>query len=397
MQYQNGKKLCAALLALALTAGALAGCSGSPAPESSSQASAVSSAAPESASSSDSSEMSSTASAPEGEPSAYSQGLTEDGYFEGVTALDLVTLPDYQTMKIPEDISTITDEALEDELQSRLSDYATTEQVTDRAVQDGDTVNIDYVGSVDGEEFAGGSTGGSGTNVVIGVTQYIDDFLEQLIGHKPGETFDVNVTFPDPYENNTDLSGKDAVFVTTINYVEEKTTPELTDEFVAANWKESEGWSTAEEAKNAIRAELRLISVGDYLWDEIQDKAEVSEVPDSVYQFQVNNMKNTYATMAAQYNMELEDFLTESLQVEDMDDLIEKNQSVLTTNAESALIMQALCEDMGLKVSDSDIASYFSVNMDIDDYSSYESQYGRPFLCLLAREDLAKRKLGERE
>jgi trigger factor len=88
---------------------------------------------------------------------------------------------------------------------------------TDVAVEDGDTVNIDYVGTVDGEEFSGGNTEGYGTDLVIGSGSYIDDFEEQLIGHYVGETVDVKVTFPDPYANDESLSGKEAVFETTIN------------------------------------------------------------------------------------------------------------------------------------------------------------------------------------
>ena len=90
-------------------------------------------------------------------------------------------------------------------------DFATTAQVTDRAVEQGDMVNIDYVGSVDGVEFDGGSTGGAGTSVMAGATNYIDDFLTQIIGHMPGETIDVNVTFPEVY-HSADLAGKEAVF-----------------------------------------------------------------------------------------------------------------------------------------------------------------------------------------
>ena len=84
-------------------------------------------------------------------------------------------------------------------------------------VEDGDTVNIDYVGSVDGVEFDGGNTQGMGTDLVIGSGSYIDDFEEQLIGAHPGDEVDVYVTFPDPYQNNTDLSGKEALFEVTIN------------------------------------------------------------------------------------------------------------------------------------------------------------------------------------
>lgn len=88
---------------------------------------------------------------------------------------------------------------------------------TSLTVEDGDTVNIDYVGSVDGVEFDGGNTQGQGTDLVIGSGSYIDDFEEQLIGAHPGDEVDVYVTFPDPYNNNTDLSGKEALFEVTVN------------------------------------------------------------------------------------------------------------------------------------------------------------------------------------
>lgn len=88
---------------------------------------------------------------------------------------------------------------------------------TSLTVEDGDTVNIDYVGSVDGVEFEGGNTQGQGTDLVIGSGSYIDDFEDQLIGAHPGDQVEVTVTFPDPYQNNTDLSGKEAVFEVTVN------------------------------------------------------------------------------------------------------------------------------------------------------------------------------------
>ena len=88
---------------------------------------------------------------------------------------------------------------------------------TSLTVEDGDTVNIDYVGSVDGVEFEGGNTQGQGTDLVIGSGSYIDNFEDQLIGAHPGDQVEVTVTFPDPYQNNTDLSGKEAVFEVTVN------------------------------------------------------------------------------------------------------------------------------------------------------------------------------------
>lgn len=83
-------------------------------------------------------------------------------------------------------------------------------------VKDGDTVNIDYVGSIDGIEFDGGSTQGNGTDLVIGSGKYIDDFEEQLIGSHPGDEVKVTVTFPEDY-GNEELNGKEAVFDVTVN------------------------------------------------------------------------------------------------------------------------------------------------------------------------------------
>lgn len=83
-------------------------------------------------------------------------------------------------------------------------------------VENGDTVNIDYVGSIDGVEFSGGNTQGMGTDLVIGSGLYIDDFEEQLIGAHPGDHVTVTVTFPENY-GKEDLNGKEAVFKVTVN------------------------------------------------------------------------------------------------------------------------------------------------------------------------------------
>ncbi|HJB89690.1 MAG TPA: FKBP-type peptidyl-prolyl cis-trans isomerase [Candidatus Blautia excrementigallinarum] len=87
-------------------------------------------------------------------------------------------------------------------------------------VEDGDTVNIDYVGTVDGTEFDGGSTGGMGTDLTIGSGLYIDDFEDQLVGSHPGDEVEVTVTFPEDY-GKEDLNGKEAVFDVTVNGIYE--------------------------------------------------------------------------------------------------------------------------------------------------------------------------------
>ena len=116
------------------------------------------------------------------------------------------------------DSSTDTDTTADNSTDTNSAGYSTDTSLT---VEDGDTVNIDYVGSVDGIEFEGGSTQGQGTDLVIGSGSYIDDFEEQLIGAHPGDEIDVYATFPDPYNNNPDLSGKEALFEVTINGIYE--------------------------------------------------------------------------------------------------------------------------------------------------------------------------------
>ena len=109
-----------------------------------------------------------------------------------------------------------TDTSTDTSTESTTGDTSTFSTDTSLTVKDGDTVNIDYVGSIDGVEFAGGNTNGAGADLTIGSGTYIDDFEEQLIGAHPGDTVEVNVTFPENY-GNEELNGKDALFVVEVN------------------------------------------------------------------------------------------------------------------------------------------------------------------------------------
>lgn len=109
-----------------------------------------------------------------------------------------------------------TDTSTDTSTETNTGDISTYSTDTSLTVKDGDTVNIDYVGSIDGVEFAGGNTNGAGADLTIGSGTYIDDFEEQLIGAHPGDTVEVNVTFPENY-GNEELNGKDALFVVEVN------------------------------------------------------------------------------------------------------------------------------------------------------------------------------------
>lgn len=308
----------------------------------------------------------------------YSQNIAADGRWEGVTALDYVTLPeDYEAITLPEDVTTVSDEDVQAQVDSLLASYATTVEVTDRAVEDGDTVNIDYVGSVDGVEFEGGSTQGAGTSVTIGVTSYIDDFLEQLIGHMPGETFNVEVTFPDPYENNPDLAGKDAVFVTTINYIEESQLPEYNDAFVAEKFDENGGYTTTAELEQAIKDSIVQNNTYNYVITYMNDNSTVSQVPDTMKEYQAYVMLDYYNTYASYFGMELNDFISQMLQAESQDALVEAQAENIEAAAKEALILQAVAEAQGITV---DTAA--AQEMMGENYETAVSTYGEPYVLM---------------
>ncbi|MDD2993111.1 MAG: trigger factor [Pygmaiobacter sp.] len=310
----------------------------------------------------------------------YSAPFDENGLWKDVKALDYVTLATYKGIEVPSSVHAISDDDVDTQVKSILSGYSTTNQILDRTVADGDTINIDYVGKVDGTEFDGGSTQGKGTDVTIGTTSYIDDFLDQLVGHTPGETFDINVTFPDSYPNNPDLQGKDAVFSVTINYIAEKVAPELTDDFVATNLTGNYGWKTVDEMREGIRKQQSETAIQTYLWKQIDEGSKVSDTPQALIDFEQDATKANMEATAAQYGVDMKTLLSYYGITGSMDDWFADNQDVIKTQAKAALVYQAIAEDAGLSVSEDDIKGYFKANTGSEDYSNAKSTYGMAYI-----------------
>lgn len=346
-------------LALALS---LAGCGASSSSSSSSQAASGSS------------------SAVEDHSDVYSAYLNDDGTLKGVDSAALVTLPQYKGVTVPAEEYTITDDELNTQINSILDQYATYDQIKDRAIEDGDVVNIDYVGSVDGEEFSGGNTNGRGTLVTAGSDAYIDDFLTQIIGHTPGETFNVEVTFPDPYENNPDLAGKDAVFVTTINYIQgDKHVPELTDEFVSQTAALAD-YGTAQGMKDTIRTSMEDNKADNYVLQKVLDACQFSEFPADLVDQLVNVSMAQFESQASAYGLDME--TARSMMGYDSEDA---QREAMTAAAQEQLktvvMLEAIAKAEGLTVDEDALTNYFSTNVGTNDYSAYQTYYGRGYLC----------------
>lgn len=331
-------------------------------------------------SSSSSQAASGSSSAVEDHSDVYSAYLNDDGTLKGVDSAALVTLPQYKGIAVPAEEYTITDDELNTQINSILDQYATYDQITDRAIADGDVVNIDYVGTVDGEEFSGGNTNGRGTLVTAGSDAYIDDFLTQIIGHTPGETFNVEVTFPDPYENNPDLAGKDAVFVTTINYIQgDKQVPELTDEFVSQTAALAD-YGTAQGMKDTIRTSMEDNKADNYVLQKVLDACQFSEFPADLVDQLVNVSMAQFESQASAYGLDME--TARSMMGYDSEDA---QREAMTAAAQEQLktvvMLEAIAKAEGLTVDEDALTNYFSTNVGTSDYSAYQTYYGRGYLC----------------
>lgn len=313
----------------------------------------------------------------------YSGMLDENGRYKLLATdyIDLSTSAAYKGFILPKDIHTVNEDKLTLTLASIFADFSDSSVHLDRPVQLGDKVNIDYVGTVDGVEFEGGSTGGAGTDVVIGITSYIDDFLDQLIGANPGDTVNVEVTFPEDYGVES-LNGKDALFVTTINYIH--TPPVVDDEFVKVQLKDY-GCETADEFYTLISTSIAAMQIETYVYEALTTKFTVNTIPETIIENQFDQMLDYYQAYATAYGITLETLLTEALGTT-LDALKAELLPDCTEMAKRALVCQAIAESANIIVTDEDLTEYFTKYQGVDDYSDFAEYYGKPYLKQIALE-----------
>lgn len=258
-----------------------------------------------------------------------------------------VTLGEYKGITVEKTIEPVTDEDVEQEIQSALESYPV--EVTNRSVQEGDTVNIDYVGRIDGEEFEGGSD--EGALLKIGSGQFIEGFEDGLIGASKGETRVLALTFPQNYTE--DLAGKAVEFTVTVNTINEPL-EEPNDEWVAAN---IEGYYTVEEYKAGIRSEqeennkqtaeeqMRYTA-----WTKVVDGCTINEYPETLVEMGKKLYTRQAETYAQYAGMELKEFIESSgITQEEFDANAEEYGKDV---AAQALVNQAICNAEGYTIGD---------------------------------------------
>ena len=227
----------------------------------------------------------------------------------------MVKLGEYKGLTYTETDVSVSDDEVESQINSTLTAHATAEQITDRAVEDGDTVNIDFEGKIDGKTFDGGTA--SGASLTIGSGTFIDGFEDGLIGVKPGDKTTLKLKFPDEYKTNTDLAGKDVTFDVTVNYIKgDDIVPELDDDFVKG--LNIDGVSNVKEYRAYVKSQLQANKESEAekskqseLLQQAVDNAEIKEIPEELVTQYATQYTDYYKQYASYFGLELSDFLTQ--------------------------------------------------------------------------------------
>lgn len=281
----------------------------------------------------------------------------------------VVTLNNYKGMAVTLTKPTVTDADTDSYISSLLSNYGGKEEfaIMDRAVEEGDTVNINYSGKLDGVAFEGGTDDSeAGTNLEIGSNTFIDGFEEGLIGVKPGETVDLNLTFPEAYPSE-ELAGKETVFTVTVNGIA-PTLENLTDEMAA---KLNEETSTVEAYKESVKAMLAEEAEADFesaydsnvedaLIQKLVEECTFTELPEDIVAKYKNTIETNMSQSAAMYGMDVESYVTAAYGVSYEEF---QNRAVLwaENSAKQAMAFQAIANQENIVIDDEKLAEELEV------------------------------------
>lgn len=266
----------------------------------------------------------------------------------GIDVEKCVTLGDYKGVTVEKTIQSVTDEDVQNEIDNALANYPVE---VDQAAKEGDTVNIDYVGKIDGEEFDGGSD--QGADLKLGSGKFIDGFEDGLIGARKGETRTLNLTFPEDYTQ--DLAGKAVEFTVTVNAVKEPLS-EPTDQWVADN---IEGYDNLADYKAGIRSEQEENNeqtaenqVRYAAWTQVIDNCTINEYPETLVEVGKKLYEQQVETYAKYAGMGLDAYIESSglTQEEYQSNMEEYGKNV----AAQALVCQAICDKEGFAIGDDD-------------------------------------------
>lgn len=274
----------------------------------------------------------------------------------------------------------VTQQEINEAIGADLDQNQYLKDVEDKKVHDGDTINIDYTGTVDGKEFEGGSA--EGTSLVVGKDNFIDGFTKGLIGKKVGSTVTLNLKFPDPYSANEDLSGKKVKFKVKINSSQEYVTP--TEKYYVKHNTEYGTVAKYEKAKKEAlidqKKEEQQATIQEELWKKIYDSSKVTKYPDKEVQDYINQTKKSIDEYAKQYNLTFDDFIKQYYNMEKKD-YNKQVKQVAKENAKAHMIVYAIADQEKISVSGKEYDEFIEKQMKEIGYSEeqFEEYTGQTY------------------
>ena len=297
-----------------------------------------------------------------------------------------VEISDYMGIEVEKPAKTVTDEDVEKQLKAMQEKNGRLVTVEDRAVENGDTVVIDFEGFMDGKAFDGGKE--DGFELKIGSGQFIPGFEDQVIGHNAGESFDVNVKFPEEY--TPELAGKDATFKVTLHEIKMKELPELDDEFA-----KDLDYDNVDELRKGVEADMLEHRQSDAdkefeakLMEELVANVE-AEIPEVMFDTQKEENINNFAQRLAQQGIDVDTYL--SYMGTDKDAFESSMREQAVSQVKLGLALDKIAELEKIEVGAEDIEEEFKklaemYNMEVEKIKSLIAED-------LLKEDLLKEKV----
>ncbi len=234
------------------------------------------------------------------------------GCASGSISNDKITIKKYKGLEVEEVVADeVTEEDIEYSIQSTLETLSTSNEITDRPCQEGDVILYDFCGKLDGVAFDGGTA--ENQTLELGSGVMIPGFEEGIIGHSTGETFDIDVTFPEEYQNNPDMAGAETVFTITIHQITEVIVPELTEELLP---QLSQTATTLEEFRAEVKEDLEISNaetaksqLEQEVWVALIAQCEVKEFDEDQLNEMIEEIETQMSTYASLYSMEVDEFV----------------------------------------------------------------------------------------
>ncbi len=279
-----------------------------------------------------------------------------------------VTVKQYKGFEVEKTPVSVKDEEVDAELDQVRARNSRMIDVTDRAAANGDIAVIDYEGSVDGVPFDGGK--GEKYNLTLGSGQFIPGFEDQIVGHNPGDEFDVKVTFPEEY-HAAELAGKEAVFKTVLHEIKFNELPELDDDFA----KDVSEFDTLDEYKADVLAKITErhnkasdAEVEEKLIDALIENLE-ADIPEAMFETETENQLRDYDNRLRMQGLDLGTYLKYTGL--DLDKMREQFRPRAERQVKTRLALEKVAELENLTVSDEDVEAELKkiaemYNMDVE-------------------------------